>query len=523
MTFKKIKKEDYKIDKFEIYPEQTFTQASSGSGIQSFEALKMTGSFETTEASYSFGSSSIYKRLLYDSLNHMFYANDYVSPKSKMRYYNNELSSFNSQTSASRRLHDRAYVISIPQKYYGYEIKPGSVTITCNSGSGTRALYDDENGNLWDSNITSGSVVGMAGLYSYWTFDEESGTIVYDQTPHQNSGSIVSASYSSDGIVDYCLVFDGTNDYVDMNKDFRRWSKNKNKSVSLWVKPATGSFSTEANIFSTYIDNSGNEYFGLRISESKFQGIYRDTYRQQAFITDTNAIDTGSWTNMTLVQSYKSVTLYNNGTAVASASNATTPPLAETQKWEYSNAPLRMTSSNATIGARHYGSTTDRLFSGSIDEVRLYNKTLSATNVSNLYSNPSDEYPGFISYEYGIASIHHTSSSYDGFGQDDFTVEYKSTYQIVQNEVSCEVLPGEMNAPTNPTAFIDGDADNGTLAYMRKGELTDQVGEKYTWNPYITTVGLYDDEYNLVAVGKLSRAIQKQSKVPMNFVIKWDM
>jgi hypothetical protein len=40
--------------------------------------------------------------------------------------------------------------------------------------------------------------------------------------------------------------------------------------------------------------------------------------------------------------------------------------------------------------------------------------------------------------------------------------------------------------------------------------------------PYITTVGLYNNEAQLIAVAKLGRPIQKREDVDMNFIIRWD-
>ena len=43
-----------------------------------------------------------------------------------------------------------------------------------------------------------------------------------------------------------------------------------------------------------------------------------------------------------------------------------------------------------------------------------------------------------------------------------------------------------------------------------------------TLKPYITTVGLYDEQARLLAVGKLAQPIQKLDDVDMNFVVRWD-
>ena len=40
--------------------------------------------------------------------------------------------------------------------------------------------------------------------------------------------------------------------------------------------------------------------------------------------------------------------------------------------------------------------------------------------------------------------------------------------------------------------------------------------------PYVTTVGLYDDKCTLLAIGKLSTAVQKRDDIDNFFTVRWD-
>ena len=40
--------------------------------------------------------------------------------------------------------------------------------------------------------------------------------------------------------------------------------------------------------------------------------------------------------------------------------------------------------------------------------------------------------------------------------------------------------------------------------------------------PYITTIGLYNDEGQLLVTGKCAQPIQKRSDIDMNFIVRWD-
>ena len=94
--------------------------------------------------------------------------NEYVS----INHLQTPSSSIKLRRPHTRQLHNTANVISLPQKFYGEYIKPGSVEITDNSLSSTFILRDDGRGNIYDTAFSasyanraptatnSGSVVG---------------------------------------------------------------------------------------------------------------------------------------------------------------------------------------------------------------------------------------------------------------------------------------------------------------------------------------------------------------------------
>ena len=41
--------------------------------------------------------------------------------------------------------------------------------------------------------------------------------------------------------------------------------------------------------------------------------------------------------------------------------------------------------------------------------------------------------------------------------------------------------------------------------------------------PFITTIGLYDDEMDLVAVAKLPQPIKSEPDIPVNFIVRFDL
>ena len=108
---------------------------------------------------------------------------------------------------------------------------------------------------------------------------------------------------------------------------------------------------------------------------------------------------------------------------------------------------------------------------------------------------------------------------------EQFELEYRGVHTIYENEVLVRVPRDFCNVPMNPTANYTpntGDAclddEEGTLP----GEFRKKMFVSGTALPFVTTVGLYDDEGRLLAIGKTGQAIQKREDLDMNFVVRWD-
>ena len=70
---------------------------------------------------------------------------------------------------------------------------------------------------------------------------------------------------------------------------------------------------------------------------------------------------------------------------------------------------------------------------------------------------------------------------------------------------------GDFNMSTNIT--LTADDDSTYYEFVSDPNFT----------PYITTIGLYNDSGQLLAIGKLANAIRKRNNVDMNFLIRLDL
>lgn len=121
---------------------------------------------------------------------------------------------------------------------------------------------------------------------------------------------------------------------------------------------------------------------------------------------------------------------------------------------------------------------------------------------------------GNIFYAQGMAVI---TSQAPEFGALMFDSAYNtrldvtSELTIYQNEVRCLVNENDFNYTLNPSAIQSG--TSGSYINAITGS---------DFDPYTTTVGLYNDSNELLVVGKLSRPYRMPPNTDMTFIIRWD-
>ena len=97
--------------------------------------------------------------------------------------------------------------------------------------------------------------------------------------------------------------------------------------------------------------------------------------------------------------------------------------------------------------------------------------------------------------------------------QAPLTLKFKNTYSILTHNYHCKVSQNQLNFTQNTTSYTHSPVS---------GSIIDNITGSY-FQPYITTVGLYNDANELVAVGKLGQPVPKPQTTDITFVVKLDM
>ena len=108
------------------------------------------------------------------------------------------------------------------------------------------------------------------------------------------------------------------------------------------------------------------------------------------------------------------------------------------------------------------------------------------------------------------------SQNYSGslyFTGSGFNLQFNSTQTIYEHEMICKIRQDEFNLTLNPTIRVN----NSIKSEKPKPFVTGSA-----FNPYITSIGLYNDNFELLAIAKLSSPIPKIESAPLNFIVKFD-
>ena len=121
---------------------------------------------------------------------------------------------------------------------------------------------------------------------------------------------------------------------------------------------------------------------------------------------------------------------------------------------------------------------------------------------------------GDIIYEHGIITLTSASNNINSFTTgSNLTCSFQSTMTIYESQYKCTFNPNEYTYTQNPSA-ITGSLNSGVVHDFLTGSY---------FQPYITTVGLYNNANQLIAVGKLSQPLQSSNVTDTTILVNLDL
>ncbi len=210
-----------------------------------------------------------------------------------------------------------------------------------------------------------------------------------DYSGYGNDATIHGVQWTDDGIVGGAYVFDGTNDYMRIPDDVTldgngSWHE---LSIEFWIKPLVWSVGDTIIAKKVPSESSGDYMVGFQTSGSPYNtlffGIYNGNSWQDTWNDDTTRLLVGNWYHVVCTyEEGPGLKIYLNGTLKMSRS--LTGPIFN------NNAGSSMFGSPIFIGQDGTGDQSNRYFNGILDEIKIYNHTLSAYQVTQNYLDCKD-------------------------------------------------------------------------------------------------------------------------------------
>ena len=484
----------------------------------------------------------------------------------KQRFYGsqNPYESFGGNNDAEDRfLGSRVNLVSVPYNVVGEGFTPGTITITDNSTGTERTLSDDKKGNLIDNSVTN--LAPSSSLITHFNFNGEfidglnlslelqdtNKTLEIYKESNDVKGMVAKNGEDTDlklyniayetGKWGLAAKFSGSKSYgqIDDSKYFD-FPRNYDFAISMWIKiPPSQSYTTNSSNFIIGKNGNGiatiNENLGGENKENQ-PGILSQSFatsskfpfeittfnqtsdnkgkinfsRRGGMFTPstmtTQSFNDGEYHHVVAQRNTGSLEIYVDGVLHASSSDSTD----ENTRNE----------SDLFIASRGSGGNVwDDSFSGSMDDVRIYSSSLSYSDIQNLYDNPSGTNKiGNVFYKDGAIAVTNPSSSYDkvfiATGSNGWNIKFDNKVSFYQYEAVCNVKEGQFMISNNPSLKKDDDINSEFFKDFATGS---------SFEPYITTIGLYNDDYQLVAIGKLAKPLPNNKDIAYTFSVRFDV
>ncbi len=240
-------------------------------------------------------------------------------------------------------------------KVYNYALTDAEVRTDYNKGSSL----------ILGSTITGSSQYCVPGDSSTctapvgeWNFEERSGITANDSSGNANTGTLTLGPRWTTGKDSAGLSFDGSDDYVTIS-DSSSLDITPSITLSSWINSGSTLNSVESIIGKR--DASATEAnYGLRTLNDEIDFFWSNGGTFQRYLTSNADLSTNAWYHLAVTYDGTNVKIYKNGQLLSGSCVAGT----------CNNA---LAADNNTVGIGKSGDFAGELFSGSIDQVRVFN------------------------------------------------------------------------------------------------------------------------------------------------------
>lgn len=150
---------------------------------------------------------------------------------------------------------------------------------------------------------------------------------------------------------------------------------------------------------------------------------------------------------------------------------------------------------------------------------------------SETEGNATESFYGTASYgtsKYGLTRVPRIDFIESFVSSSNVTMSFSSSYKLFETQYQCTINENEFNYTLNPSAITGSTIPKVFSGSNVNFENTASLGvplgfvTSSFFEPYITTVGLYDEDFQLLAVGKLSQPLQSSPTTDTTILVNID-
>lgn len=215
----------------------------------------------------------------------------------------------------------------------------------------------------------------LTGLQGYWSFEELSGTIIYDSTPNNNDGAFVNTpTINQTGKIGKCYSFAKASDQKTRHGGGIGDFGTNDCTVSAWVNLSSLITTEPHSIMGKYTGSAPQWY--LRVDNNEKVSLYWRSSGEAIYAVSSSALSTGTWYHVVCTMDRSGyATIYINGSADGT-------PL-DISAYVSDNMDNTL---DFVLGGRIYNGDTFSM-DGLLDEVGIWYRVLTPAEITYLYNS----------------------------------------------------------------------------------------------------------------------------------------
>ncbi len=261
---------------------------------------------------------------------------------------------------------------TVPRNYFNGLLDDFRVYNRTLSPTEIQSLYKAGGGSVAATNPSNTNNTGInSGLVGYWTFDGKNITnaTATDISGNGNNGTLKNSPKTAIGKIGQGFRFDGVDDYVTI--PYSTSLNPSNITISYWVKENATPDVSDTIISGKHSSGDISYFSDMRGASNRNPTFGTYVGGVNHFVTSQTSLVVGKWYHIVGTFNGSIYIIYVNGVLDNTLPDST--PL-------YSGASRPL-----SIGNLDNNGVQERFFNGTIDDVRVYNRALTAKEVQALY------------------------------------------------------------------------------------------------------------------------------------------